>query len=134
VYSFIKFVNIFSPNFISPPFFVSVKIAEATNSLRLSKLVVPSLVYRGENVLLECQYELNNRSINNKYNTNEGYNTERQYRRNNYLYYENEEEETLYSIKWYKDGDEFYRFVPKLNPVQNSYNFDGIKVDVSAGA
>jgi hypothetical protein len=94
--------------------------------------VVPSLKYRGENVLLECQYELNNRSINNKYNTNEGYDTERQYRRNNYLYYENEEEETLYSIKWYKDGDEFYRFVPRANPPQNSYSFDGIKVDVSA--
>lgn len=93
--------------------------------------------YRGENVLLECQYELNNRSINNKYNVNKGYDNERQYRRNNYLYYEendDNDEEVLYSVKWYKDGDEFYRYVPRANPTQNSYQFDGIKVDVSAGA
>lgn len=111
------------------------KIAEATNSLRLSKLVVPSLKYRGENALLECQYELNNRSINNKSNVNKSYDNERQYRRNNYLYYDNEEsdEEVLYSVKWYKDGEEFYRFVPRASPPQNSYSFDGIKVDVSGG-
>lgn len=98
---------------------------EATNSLRLSKLVVPTLKYRGENVLLECQYELNNRS-GHKLDAN---------KKNNYLYYdEDNDEEILYSVKWYKDGEEFYRFVPRANPPQNSYSFDGIKVDVSAGA
>lgn len=108
---------------------------EATNSLRLSKLVVPSIKYRGENALLECQYELNNRSINNKLNI--GYDNansrHQHYRRNNYLYYDNDEEqeETLYSVKWYKDEEEFYRYVPRATPPQNSYNFDGIKVDVS---
>lgn len=133
VHSFIKPVNNFSPNFVS--LFVSLKIAEATNSLRLSKLLVPTLKYRGENALLECQYELNNRSINNKYNINKGYDNERQYRRNNLYYEENDDdEEVLYSVKWYKDGDEFYRFVPRANPPQNSYSFDGIKVDVSTNA
>jgi hypothetical protein len=91
--------------------------------------VVPSLKYRGENVLLECQYELNNKSIHR----HKGYETDRHYR-NNYLYYDDENEEVLYSVKWYKDGDEFYRFVPRAATPQNSYAFDGIKVDVSAGA
>jgi hypothetical protein len=119
---FFRFYNFFSP------------FTETTNSLRLSKLVVPSIKFRGENALLECQYELNNRSINNKYRSDyDGTNT-RHYRRNNYLYYGNDEdtEETLYSVKWYKDEGEFYRYVPRANPPQNSYSFDGIKVDVSS--
>jgi hypothetical protein len=92
-------------------------------------LVVPSIKYRGENALLECQYELNNRSISGYDNTN----SRQHYRRNNNLYYDNYEEmeETLYSVKWYKDEEEFYRYVPRANPPQNSYTFDGIKVDVS---
>lgn len=123
---------------------------EATNSLRLSKLVVPSIKFRGDSAQLECQYELNNRSVNyhhhqgggggrnNAYNKFEhessGSNTRHNYRRNNYLYYDNDEDmdETLYSVKWYKDEEEFYRYVPRANPPQNSYNFDGIKVDVSS--
>lgn len=39
--------------------------------------------------------------------------------------------ETLYSVKWYKDNEEFYRYVPKANPPQNSYKVEGIRVDVS---
>lgn len=102
--------------------------------MRLSKLEVPPVKYRGENALLECQYELNNRSINNKLNGGyENVNARHHNRRNNYLYYDNDEEmeETLYSVKWYKDEEEFYRYVPRANPPQNSYSFDGIKVDVS---
>jgi predicted transcriptional regulator len=122
------FTHIFRFFFRSSDYF-----SEATNSLRLSKLVVPSLKYRGENALLECQYELNNRSVNNRYNINKNHGYERQYRRNNYLYEDSDdEEEVLYSVKWYKDSEEFYRFVPRGNPPQNSYSFDGIKVDVSA--
>jgi len=105
-------------------------IAETT-PLKLAKLVVPSMKYRNENILLECQYELNNRSINNE---RRGYGDETRYYRkgNNYLYdNEDESEEVLYSVKWYKDDEEFYRFVPRANPPQHSYSFDGIKVDVS---
>lgn len=47
---------------------------------------------------------------------------------------EQEEEEALYSVKWYRDNEEFYRYVPKDNPPQHSYNVDGIKVDVSSGS
>lgn len=41
-----------------------------------------------------------------------------------------EEEETLYSVKWYKDNEEFYRYVPKANPPQQSYRVEGIRVEV----
>lgn len=102
---------------------------ETSCGLRLWKTVIPPVKIRGENVLLECQYELNNSSTNNQYNN---HNHRQHYRKNNYLYYDNneEEEESLYSVKWYKDNEEFYRFVPKANPPQHSYKFDGIKVDV----
>ncbi|KAL1140625.1 hypothetical protein AAG570_000555, partial [Ranatra chinensis] len=39
------------------------------------------------------------------------------------------EGDTLYSVKWYKENEEFYRFVPKSNPPQQSYKVEGIKVD-----
>lgn len=77
---------------------------------------------------------MNNRSINNRFNLNKNFDG-RPNRRNNYLYYDNDDdEEVLYSVKWYKDGEEFYRFVPRAGSPQSSYSFDGIKVDVSAGA
>ncbi|XP_036325356.1 uncharacterized protein LOC118738527 [Rhagoletis pomonella] len=41
---------------------------------------------------------------------------------------EEEEGEALYAIKWYKDNEEFYRFVPKARPQKTSYRFDGIRV------
>ncbi|XP_023158487.1 ubiquitin carboxyl-terminal hydrolase 36 [Ceratitis capitata] len=41
---------------------------------------------------------------------------------------EDEEGEALYAIKWYKDNEEFYRFVPKGRPQKTSYRFDGIRV------
>lgn len=41
--------------------------------------------------------------------------------------------EALYSVKWYKDNEEFYRYLPKSNPPQHSYRVEGIRVDVSIG-
>jgi len=37
----------------------------------------------------------------------------------------------LYAVKWYRENEEFYRFVPKSEPQKTSYLVDGIKVDVS---
>uniref|UniRef100_A0A336N3G3 CSON009995 protein n=1 Tax=Culicoides sonorensis TaxID=179676 RepID=A0A336N3G3_CULSO len=51
---------------------------------------------------------------------------------NNYEYpnkYSLQPQEALYSIKWYRDNEEFYRYVPKDNPPQHSYAVEGIKVD-----
>lgn len=42
-----------------------------------------------------------------------------------------ETSEALYSVKWYKDNEEFYRYLPKSNPPQHSYRVEGIRVDVS---
>ncbi|XP_077301166.1 uncharacterized protein LOC143921688 [Arctopsyche grandis] len=39
------------------------------------------------------------------------------------------ERDVLYSVKWYKDNEEFYRFMPRFSPPQQSYRMDGVKVD-----
>ncbi|KDR20029.1 hypothetical protein L798_05264, partial [Zootermopsis nevadensis] len=39
------------------------------------------------------------------------------------------ENDRLYSVTWYKDHEEFYRYVPKSHPPQHSYPLEGIKVD-----
>ncbi|GAB6027828.1 hypothetical protein CHUAL_002056 [Chamberlinius hualienensis] len=35
----------------------------------------------------------------------------------------------LYSVKWYKDNAEFYRYLPKDNPPQQVYEVTGVNVD-----
>lgn len=38
----------------------------------------------------------------------------------------------LYSIKWYKDENEFFRYMPEYNPVQiQTFPVHGITLDVS---
>jgi hypothetical protein len=44
------------------------------------------------------------------------------------------ENDRLYSVTWYKDHEEFYRYVPSANPTKHSYLLEGIKVDVSLSA
>jgi hypothetical protein len=39
--------------------------------------------------------------------------------------------EHIYSIKWYKDEEEFYRFVPKGEPRVSYYETKGVQADVS---
>lgn len=39
--------------------------------------------------------------------------------------------DALYAVKWYKEHEEFYRFVPKAHPQANSYKIDGVNVDMS---
>lgn len=43
----------------------------------------------------------------------------------------NLDQELLYSVKWYKDGHEFYRFVPKDSPAVQVFPVPGVSVDVS---
>lgn len=40
----------------------------------------------------------------------------------------------LYSIKWYKDAQEFYRFVPKDRPPSQRFDVEATNVDVSGMA
>lgn len=41
------------------------------------------------------------------------------------------ENDTLYSVKWYKGRREFYRYLPKENPAMKLFALTGITVDVS---
>lgn len=38
--------------------------------------------------------------------------------------------EQLYSVKWYKDGNEFFRFVPRDNPPAQPFPLTGVSVDL----
>lgn len=39
--------------------------------------------------------------------------------------------EKLYTVKWYKDGNEFYRFLPGESPEVQIFDVTGVHVDVS---
>lgn len=39
--------------------------------------------------------------------------------------------DSLYSVKWYKDEHEFFRYTPGLNPKTLVFDLDGVNVDVS---
>lgn len=41
------------------------------------------------------------------------------------------EGDTLYAVKWYKGGREFYRYTPKENPAMKTFAVSGIDVLVS---
>ncbi|CAH1131829.1 unnamed protein product [Ceutorhynchus assimilis] len=40
-------------------------------------------------------------------------------------------DESLYSVKWYKEHEEFYRYVPKSRPQSISYKVEGVNVDMN---
>ena len=41
------------------------------------------------------------------------------------------EGEALYSVKWYKDGSEFFRYVPRDQPPVQLFNLPGVVVEVN---
>ncbi|XP_065076033.1 uncharacterized protein LOC135699668 [Ochlerotatus camptorhynchus] len=98
--------------------------------LHLKRIHIPAYKFRGESALLECEYELagaRDRSESRRGAAN--------YPRNRYDIYDyyndggEGEGEKIYSVKWYKDNEEFYRYVPSANPPIKSYKIDGIWVD-----
>ncbi|XP_040157141.1 uncharacterized protein LOC120896782 [Anopheles arabiensis] len=95
--------------------------------LKLKTVRIPPYKFRGELALLECHYELNGQrkghsSLESSNRRHHGY-------QNDYLGERYEEEEKLYSIKWYKDNEEFYRYVPSASQPIKSYKIEGIRVD-----
>lgn len=104
-----------------------------TLAMKMTRVVIPAYKFRGDHALLECRYELNG----DRYSTDNGDHHQIQNRlRLNFESREMNDDgpEHLYSVKWYKDNEEFYRYVPKANPPQQSYKVDGIRVDVSTTA
>jgi hypothetical protein len=41
------------------------------------------------------------------------------------------ESDTLYSLKWYKDGHEFFRYHPQFRPNMITFPVEGVQPDVS---
>lgn len=39
--------------------------------------------------------------------------------------------ETLYFLRWYKDGNEFFRYMPKETPAHRTYNVSGVRIKVT---
>ena len=72
---------------------------DLTEGIRILGLRIPQHATKGENVKMECMYDL--------------------------------ESDKLYSIKWYRNGNEFYRYIPSDKPRTTIFNRPGINVDVS---
>lgn len=103
-------------------------------SLELTKIVIPTYKVHGETATLECHYELKN-GHDSRHGRDHGFGggSRTSSNDNNGIdhHARSSSAETLYSVKWYKDNEEFYRFIPKANPPQQSYKVDGVRVDVS---
>nr|XP_031829339.1 cell adhesion molecule 2-like [Nomia melanderi] len=68
------------------------------DALRMLDLVVPQYVVRGQNITLECNFNLDG--------------------------------ESLYSVQWYKDGNEFYRYVPQDKPPVLVFQLPGVTANI----
>lgn len=109
-------------------------------SLELTKISIPTYRIFNDPALLECHYQLNT-SKNNRHEY--AYRSSSSYSNRNhnnddrlpYGRYDNDDiekkDEKLYSVKWYKDNEEFYTYVPRANPPQRTHHVEGVKVDVS---
>ncbi|XP_053693358.1 uncharacterized protein LOC128741512 [Sabethes cyaneus] len=112
--------------------------------LHLRHVRIPSYKFRGESALLECQYELANGNQHH-YRDRSDYRSSRTHSSNDDYYNDGgggggggggvggpgygSIGEKIYSVKWYKDNEEFYRYVPSANPPIKSYKIEGIRVD-----
>ncbi|XP_055636999.1 uncharacterized protein LOC129775861 [Toxorhynchites rutilus septentrionalis] len=100
--------------------------------LHLQHVRIPSYKFRGESALLECQYELAGGSYHRTRSRTESRGPRPRHDIFQEDYYNDEEEsrgERIYSVKWYKDNEEFYRYIPSANPTIKSYKIEGIRVD-----
>ncbi|XP_053690712.1 uncharacterized protein LOC128739259 [Sabethes cyaneus] len=128
-------------------------------ALRLTTVRIPSYKFRGESALLECQYELSGQrpaidtaSYGQHRQQRQPASTRSRTRNDSFgggRYHSliasfgdydsdsdfgfaderDDDQERLYSIKWYKDNEEFYRYVPSAKQPIKSYKIDGIRVD-----
>jgi len=68
-----------------------------TNAISLTEKLIPSHAIKGEDVVLECLYDLQG--------------------------------DSLYSVKWYRNGQEFYRHIPTDRPQTVVFRQPGLIVD-----
>jgi len=78
-------------------FLISFLAITATEAIRITEQSIPSNAIRGEDVILECLYDL--------------------------------EGDSLYSVKWYRNGQEFYRHIPTDRPQTVVFRQAGLIVD-----
>ena len=69
------------------------------SGLLITKTVIPSHAIQGEDLVLECLYDL--------------------------------QEDSLYSLKWYRNGQEFYRHIPTDQPKTVIFRQPGLIINVS---
>lgn len=69
----------------------------SVSSIRLTRTHLPAHAIRGEDVVLECLYDM--------------------------------EGDALYSVKWYRNGKEFYRHIPSDSPPTAVFTQPGLVVD-----
>ena len=72
----------------------------ASDGIKLTEKLIPSHAIKGEDVVLECLYDLQG--------------------------------DSLYSVKWYRNGQEFYRHIPTDKPSTVVFRKPGLIVDVSS--
>ncbi|XP_052889614.1 uncharacterized protein LOC128297937 [Anopheles moucheti] len=107
--------------------FVTCLLISEIVGLKLKTVRIPPYRLRSESALLECHYELNGQRKG--HGTANGGNRRHHAYQSDYVGEPFEEEEKLYSIKWYKDNEEFYRYVPSASQPIKSYKIEGIRVD-----
>merc|ERR1719228_1058343 len=72
-------------------------VVALTNAIKLTEKLIPSHAIEGEDVVLECLYDLQG--------------------------------DSLYSVKWYRNGQEFYRHIPTDRPQTVVFRQAGLIVD-----
>lgn len=86
--------------------------------LKELKIFVPEAVIMGNAATLTCQYDLDNvRHFNCECESE--------------VWCFPLLQASLYSVRWYFETEEFYRFVPKEAPPARTFPVSGINVDVS---
>lgn len=78
-------------------FLFSVLVIAGSQAIRITEQSIPSNAIRGEDVILECLYDLQG--------------------------------DSLYSVKWYRNGQEFYRHIPTDRPQTVVFRQAGLIVD-----
>lgn len=95
------------------------------DALKLN-VAIPELVKLGDSFWLNCS------SVRYTAETNKPNNFQDHHQLSDATTKVNNNNNEIYSIKWYKDEEEFYRFLPNAEPKVSIYETNGIQLDVSS--